>query len=270
MRSRGPAQAELGRDTLKHRGVDKGRLPSTPEPFEPLPFGGVSVYVVEKREMMASSDDDHIGVDFIDPLFAVALGLNFEALQKESWFTDWLSIVHSPQNCFIFLTLVLAWATVILSWVGYHRSIKTNPIKVQTFAGWCRFILDVLLLVFYSILLVSYADFKVELRVLAVVFSLFIVWDIFKKREHPIEDYEKKYKDDYEVKWKTAGQQRGVTVVWFVFFLLLMIFYAPHPPQSCPSCEDWLFLALACLGTVFYRVHKKKLWPRRILEILGY
>jgi len=220
--------------------------------------------------MMASGDDDHIGVDFIDPLFAVALGLNFEALQKEPWFTDWLLIVHSWQNCFVFLTLVLAWATVILSWVGYHRSIKTNPIKVQTLAGWCRFILDVLLLVFYSILLVSYANFKVELRVLAVVFFLFIVWDIFKKKEHPIGDYKRKNPDDYEARWKASGQQRGVTVVWFVYFLLLTLFYAVHPPQSPCGREDWLVLMLALLGTVLYRVHKKHLWPPRTLKFLGY
>lgn len=214
--------------------------------------------------MTASGDYDRIGVDFIDPLFAVALSLNFEELKKEPWFTDWSLIVHSPHN-FVFLTLVLGWATVILSWVGYHRSIKTNPIRVRTLAGWWRFIFDVLLLIFYFVLLVSYADFKRELRVLAVVFFLFILWDIFKKVEHPRTEYGA---DD--AAWKKATRQRGVTVVWFFFFFGLAIFYGLHPPRSPYECEDWLVLVSALAGTIFYRVHKVKLWWPDVLNFLGY
>jgi hypothetical protein len=214
--------------------------------------------------MMASGDDDRIGVDFIDPLFAVALSLNFEELKNEAWFTDWSLIAHSPQTLFVFLTLVLAWATVILSWVGYHRSIKTNPIRVRTLPGWWRFILDVLLLIFYSVLLIKYADFKRELRVLAIVFFFFVLWDRFKKMEHPRKDY-----PDDEA-WNKAGQQRGVTVVWFVFFLFLTIFYSLHPPQSRYECEDWLLLVAALAGTFLYRAHKIQLWCPRVLKFLGF
>jgi hypothetical protein len=221
---------------------------------------------------MASGDDDRIGVDFIDPLFAVALSLNFEELKNEAWFTDWSLIVRSPENFFVFLTLTLAWATVILSWVGYHRSIKTNPIRVRTLGGWWRFVLDVLLLIFYSILLIKYADFKRELRVLAVVFFLFVLWDIFKKIEHPRKDYDRRFDNaaDAEAAWNRAGQQRGVTVVWFVFFLFLAIFYALHPPQSQYGCEDWLLLVSALAGTFLYRAHKVQLWYPRLLRFLGY
>jgi len=209
------------------------------------------------------ADDDRIGVDFIDPLFAVALSLNFEELKKEPWFTDWPLILRTPHN-FTFLTLALVWATVILSWVGYHRSIKTSPIRVRTLAGWWRFILDVLLLVFYFVLLVSYQDFKRELRVLAIVFFLFIVWDRFKKIEHPRAEYA----DDAQ--WTKATAQRGVTVVWFIFFLCLAIFYWLHPPQTRYECEDWLLLAAAVVGTVLYRVHKVRLWWPRVVQILGF
>ncbi len=214
---------------------------------------------------MTVGNDDQIGVDFIDPLFAVALSLNFEELKNETWFTDWSLIVHSPESFFVFLTLALAWATVILSWVGYHRSIKTNPIRVRTLAGRWRFILDVLLLIFYSVLLIKYADFKRELRVLAVVFFLFFLWDIFKKKEHPKKDY-----GTDEAAWNRAGQQRGVTVVWFVFFLFLTIFYGLHPPQSRYECEDWLLLVSAMTGTILYRAHKVQLWCPRLLKFLGY
>lgn len=213
--------------------------------------------------MMAPLEDDQIGVDFIDPLFAVALSLNFEELKKEVWFTDWSLILRGPHN-FAFVTLALAWATVILSWVGYHRSIKTNPIRVRTLAGWWRFVLDVLLLIFYFVLLVSYQDFKRELRVLAIVFFLFILWDRFKKKEHP----KAEYKNDES--WNKATAQRGVTVVWFAFFLSLAIFYTLRPPQVRYECEDWIFLLSAMLGTVLYRAHKVKLWWPRIVGFLGF
>lgn len=210
---------------------------------------------------MAPSDDDRIGVDFIDPLFAVALSLNFEEIKNAPWFSDWSLILRSP-HIFEFLTLCLCWLTVILSWVGYHISIKTNPIRLRRFSGWCRFMLDVLLLITYSFLLIKFADFERVLKLLAIIFGFFMLWDVFKKIEHP----KREYSDG--AAWNRATAQRGVTVLWFAFFLLLAVFCARFRARE--AYEDWLCLLAAWFGTVLYRLHKVKLWGRGMLRVLGY
>lgn len=134
--------------------------------------------------------DDHISVDFIDPLFAVALGLNFEELGKEPWFCHIGAALGAPDTRFIVATILLGYATVILSWVGYHLSVKRNPIRLSELSGWGRFILDVILLIVYFLLLVRYHDFGSEICLLAWIYLIFIVWDVLKMLEHPRAGYE--------------------------------------------------------------------------------
>jgi hypothetical protein len=75
--------------------------------------------------------------DFIDPLFAIALHIGLaEGLIKEQWFHDWSwPIGNAAFNFFVFL---LGFLTIVLSWVGYHVSIRANPIR-----GYMRFVFDI-------------------------------------------------------------------------------------------------------------------------------
>lgn len=214
--------------------------------------------------MNAATSDDHISVDFIDPLFAVALGLNFEEIGKEHWFGHILTGLGAPDTRFIMATLLLGYTTVVLSWVGYHRSIKRHPIRLGKSSGWGRFILDVVLLILYFFLLVRYHDFAGELCVLAGIYFLFIVWDFFKMIEHPRKDY------GSEEKWLRSVAQRGVTVFWFIVFLAFAFFYRFSPPRERFAYQDWLLLIFALAATILYRVHKDKQWFRPVLLFLGY
>lgn len=209
--------------------------------------------------------DDHISVDFIDPLFAVALGLNFEELGKEPWFCHIGAALGAPDTRFIVATILLGYATVILSWVGYHLSVKRNPIRLSELSGWGRFILDVILLIVYFLLLVRYHDFGSEICLLAWIYLIFIVWDVLKMLEHPRAGYESD-----EDAWRRSVAQRGVTVFWFLVFAGLASFYRFHPPRDRFSYEDWFVWSGAAISTVLYRIHKVKRWCERILCILGY
>src|SRR5207249_10854587 len=99
-------------------------------------------------------------IDFIDPLFAVAVhvGLTHGVLE-EAWFIEWQ--LPTGNEWLHLATWLLAFLTLLLSWVGYHESIKTKPLK-----GLWRFILDVLLVTAYAFLLIKFRNLGAVLVIL--------------------------------------------------------------------------------------------------------
>jgi len=204
-----------------------------------------------------NNEPDRIAIDFIDPLFAVVLNVSFAQILLQSWFRDLTEILRDHHVLFYVGTLALAYATVILSWIGYHRSIQTHPISVKSRAGRWRFLLDVLLLVAYFFLVVSYNNFRRELWTLVVIFFLFFGWDQFKRMEWPEEQ-------------EPGVARRGVTVFWFLAFLLVALFYSLHPPTETHGYEDWFVLGVTIISTLLYRSHKERLWWKALLLKLGF
>jgi hypothetical protein len=94
---------------------------------------------------MTERKDEDIAIDFIDPLFAVVLDISFTQIHDQPWFRDWHLVLREPYP-FLIVTLFLGYLTVVLSWVGYHQSVKKCQINVYKKAGRCRFYLDIMLL----------------------------------------------------------------------------------------------------------------------------
>lgn len=204
----------------------------------------------EKVKREATGSDSRTAIDFIDPLFAVVLNVSFAQIYLEPWFRDFRRILAEPY-LFYCSTLVLGYLTVILSWVGYHRSIRTKWIDVETRPGRRRFFYDILLLIAYFVLLVSYDNFRRELVVLAVINLLFVIWDYYKQQEWP-----EAAEPDRDKRLNSAAR-RGISVFWFVVFSLMASTYFFCPPTVRFCTEDWVMLALAILFTLLYRLHKE-------------
>lgn len=201
---------------------------------------------------MSQKTEDTIAIDFIDPLFAVVLNVSFAQIIQEDWFQDYSRIFHTPYTFEVATLLFLGYGTVILSWVGYHRSINRAPLVVGRAPGFARFILDILLLIAYFVLLVSYKNFGRELGTLVAIFAFYVAWDQCKRLEWPDRD---------------SRPRRGVTVLWLIIFLLIALGYKFFPVAR----ESNGLLLVACFaGTILYRVHKDHLWPMRVLEFLGW
>lgn len=208
-----------------------------------------------------SDSQQRIVINFIDPLFSVALGGSFAQILVEPWFKNWWTIWHQPATVFAIATLVfLGYFTVILSWVGYHQSIRNHPIKVETSAGRWRFTLDVVLLLIYFVLLVSYDHFARELWILAAIYFFFIIWDQKKRLEAAPGSADEK---------RVLQLRRGVTVFWFLAYFILASFYQFCPPVLRFECRDWLILLAAFCGTFLYRFHKEHRNPEWLLLFLG-
>jgi hypothetical protein len=107
----------------------------------------------------------------------------------------------------------------------------------------------------YFILLVRFQYLKRELWMMAFVFLMFFFWDLAKRFEWRDED--NKLTEEERAK---SVARRGVTVFWFVAFLVLALFYQFVAPTPTLPCLHWIVLLFAILFTVLYRVHKDKLW----------
>lgn len=198
---------------------------------------------------MATNDSDQnrnlLAIDFIDPLFAVVVSIALVRVMDEPWFKG--IGLFSMASAFDIGVLALGGITVVLSWVGYHQSIMTKPILLNTRAGFWRFILDVVLLLLYWLLLVKFQNFWLVLLTLALIHIVFVGWDWLKQLEYPEKDH------------PSAKVRRGVTVFWFVVFVILFLAYSwSGLHDGIVTFWDWLLLLLALVATGAYRLHKKK------------
>jgi len=184
-------------------------------------------------------------IDFIDPLFAVAVhvGLTHGVL-AESWFIQWRWPVGS--EWLHLFSWLLGFLTLLLSWVGYHESIKLKPIK-----GLWRFILDVLLVTGYAFLLIKFRNLDAVLEILIGVFILFVLWDRCKVLE---------YKVPY-------SRREWVTVGWTIAFAGLFL------GRLTLGLDSIITLAVMYVFTILYRVNKEVAmwgWIRGGLARVGF
>jgi len=193
-----------------------------------------------------------IAIDFIDPLCAVVISISFFEVMERQWFT-FSSINDLFSSAFDIFVLLLGYLTVVLSWVGYHRSIRTKRILIETRPGLLRFIFDILLLFCYWILLVKFESFGFVLLMLFVIYWVFVIWDQLKWWEY-------KKSDNSE-----SRRRRGVSTLWALVFTVVFVLY-----WLMPNACDCIFLILAFIATVLYRVHKNHLSPALILDLLAF
>jgi hypothetical protein len=174
-------------------------------------------------------------VDFIDPLFAVALSSGLVALMRSPWFVEW----RLPRGGEVFdlSVFTLGMATIIASWEGYHQSIKTKPLH-----GLVRFVLDVVLVLLYAVILVQYRNFEAVLLLLAVVYGLFVLWDVAKVIEYP-------GLYDRTLRWTVRYRRELVTGFWFAIYLAIWML-------DVAGIGNVVLLIAALAGVVLYRLHK--------------
>ncbi len=182
-------------------------------------------------------------IDFLDPLFAVAIGVGFEGILLEPWLKEWR--IPKGQDLFSLFVFILGILTITLSWFGYHKSIRKMSIE-----GRGRFIVDIELLILYILLVYQYKNLGAVLFILAAIYLSFVLWDLLKIAEHP-EKYPSKDENGKEINLFTRYNRELITFQWSVIFLIFPI--AHHF-----SGDTNYLLILAYLGTVFYRVDKDK------------
>ena len=208
-------------------------------------------------------------IDFIDPLFAVAIHIAFaDGLMTEKWLEERRIPTQPDEIANVFLFAV-GIATLVASWLGYHQSILQRPI-----VGNARFVWDVILLILYILLLLY---FKSPIAVCVFMFSIFAVyvfWDYCKTVEDDL------YKDYYYNRYSTKHPSfftylcrcaqvwfhrdshnnlmgEAVTFGWSIYFGLLVPFALIPVPEGYINAKKLLAAATIFLGVRMYRYDKK-------------
>jgi Ca2+/Na+ antiporter len=202
-------------------------------------------------------------IDFIDPLFAVAIHIGIvEGLLVSDWYKHWRIPTLSESVDILFFVVALYF--LVWSWVGYHLSIYDKPIEKNQ-----RFILDVVLLLFYIALLLTYSDLRLFMPILFITFVIYVFWDYYKTVEHS-DRYGREVTENWNsiqylascfrvlVQGKRTSKlaREAVTVFWMVFFFGVALWAWTDLTKSLVF--KVLLLVLVWFGVKFYRKDKGK------------
>ena len=116
--------------------------------------------------------DSNVGVDFIDIIFGIAVGVVFMRFAETTrhQYDQWGY-------------LVVALALIGFSWIGYHTAKKANPdksgLKFSDFPTILQFFVDIAIVALYfAIATETNGKFSAEIALIAVVFALYAIWDL--------------------------------------------------------------------------------------------
>ena len=209
----------------------------------------------ENLEGEVDGQDSSASITFIDVLFAVVMSLGFAQIMTRPWFNS-MPAGTASGIAFEILVILLGYSTLLLSWRGYHRSIRRRRISGGK-VGLAIFAVDILIVVGYWLLLVKFESFFFVFCVLAVIYFMYVCWDsLWWLKQRP----------------ETAPEQwrrRAVTILWtvlleIIFFTYLALTLCGSPPKPV----DWIFVVLAHLVNILYRLHKEYPSPGPLLDLL--
>jgi hypothetical protein len=115
-------------------------------------------------------------IDLIDIIFGVVVAQSFVIIFATNQSYQKLQLISYP-------LLFLAYAAIVLSWIGYHKMMVYNPYKQNRF-GYSRFCLDIFLIFIYALLLTSYENSFYFFTILPIIFLLYAVGGIFRDKEY--------------------------------------------------------------------------------------
>jgi len=177
-------------------------------------------------------------IEFIDPLFAVAIHLGLShGLLNEAWFHEWR--LPTGNEWFSLASFNLGMLTLVLAWIAYHSSIRKRPVK-----AFGRFSIDVTLVILYALVLVKYANLKAVLLLLALIYFLYVLWDILKSKE---------YSSEYSRAdpWIKRYRREFITFGWFVVIVILWWLYSRGHVGNVTA------LVLVYIATIAHRINKQ-------------
>jgi hypothetical protein len=143
------------------------------------------------------------GIDFLDPLFAIAIHIGFaEGILKEL-------PAGKERTTFDYWVFSLGFITLMLSWIGYHQSIKKRPLVEYSSFNFLnvRFWFDVLCVMLYAAMMIYYLSLAKVVWFIVLVFACYVIWDIAKILE--------------KVGIRVWGVRENVSLVFLLLSLLL-------------------------------------------------
>jgi len=168
-----------------------------------------------------------------DTIFAVIMGLSFR---------EYYWLLAPPLPSFKLAILIFGYLVVVLSRVGYHKSISLKPYKDSK-----RFLVDLWILYMYVVLAFAAGGRDSPASVATVVcaqvgvFVGYLLWDSLKKLEYP----------------DSQSSRVLITIICLLIAtVILVVFFQPIPVDQDiflgGSLHDWIFLGFEYAVMVFF------------------
>lgn len=175
----------------------------------------------------------------VDPLsdsFVRLIDIMF-GLTITQGFVIYRDVIVSPELSIGNLSLVLVYATIILSWIYYHKSILHYPYNKS---GWSRlrFFFDILILLLYAYLVFVGLDLSSILLGLVVIFAIYGVDGIIRICE-----------------W----HDRKVSKWWLSFSFAIIFLLEWYASSFEWVYSSWILFFLALISIFGYRIIRSRL-----------
>jgi hypothetical protein len=192
------------------------------------------------------------GLDFLDFLFTVSMGIGLtpellqltfiKGLLQEGWALGEGRYPNTEEWLHIF-SFILGFLTLTLSWYGYHGSLEKHPHKYDSGKDMARFVLDVVLVIFYGLMMVRFKNLTVVLVLLAIVFFVYSIWDAIKFYTPGFFDPAKPAENN-EIKRRIYVTWKWATIVVGTLAVNLMFNW------------EWFCVMVAIVSVISYRLNK--------------
>ena len=169
-------------------------------------------------------------VSFIDVLFGVVVGISF---------VQFVPITLEFKT----FTALLAYATVVASWVGYHKALSNGSDK---YIGPSRFVIDIILLYLYYYLISSFNNFPLMLFIFPIIFVFYVLWELSRLIE-----LWKKNEPKYRIIWNS---------IFLILFLIQLAAYSYFTNLSNVEWFQWTFWTVSMTMILLYRIERLRNW----------
>ncbi len=171
----------------------------------------------------------------VDVIYAVILAQGFTQLPDLPTL-----VVEHPYQVF---ALAVAYAAVVLSWIGYHFSLSAQPYRT-----WVRFAIDLALQPTYWVLVTRYPSPATALPGYFAVFCLYGIWGLVKGWEY----------DEFtfrNTRWSIDTVRAVIRLHYLAWILVVWALYnamdgAPYVTSAQPGqLREWITTSL-CLAII--------------------
>jgi|GEM_PF-5823137 len=185
-----------------------------------------------------SQERSRVYVDLVDIVFAIIIGVSF---------TDFKEILVPPTPEFTTVTLLLAYVTVVASWVGYHRAVKDH---VHKNVG--RFAIDLILLYLYFVLINTVGNLTALLGIFPWIFGFYMIWMLMRFLEY------RKGPDRFKIRDHVIGIIRApmIFIGSVAVFYYYPIFYSSEHERVLynGTYVDWAAWSITLTLVLLYRI----------------
>lgn len=177
-------------------------------------------------------------VSLIDILFAVAVGDSiFTLVFSNNTIIEWpifYNIIITIPN----IALIVAYAAVILSWIGYHSMINQFPYR-SNLLGKMRFWIDILIVFIYISFIYSKDNLSLFLFWFIPIFLLYAIGDCIR-----------------DIEYNSRVSQKYKSFLFAFLFAIIWVIYYKLNPVISGLAMSYLVLLLNLSLLFFYRFWK--------------